>query len=118
MRYRIIFAAGLAVGFVLGARAGRERYEQLRRLARKAADSPAVQQAAAAAQAQAGHLARSAREQVTDRMPRMADSARSRFGEKLHDRMPGSRAAGPAGPGGTASADGQPYVGSPDSPQS
>ena len=49
---RSIFVTGFAVGFVLGARAGRERYEQLMRLARKAADSPAVQQAAAAAQEQ------------------------------------------------------------------
>ena len=29
MRYRAMFLAGLAVGFVLGARAGRERYEQI-----------------------------------------------------------------------------------------
>jgi hypothetical protein len=49
MRYRIAFFAGLAAGFVIGARAGRERYEQLKKLARKAADSPAVQQAAGAA---------------------------------------------------------------------
>ena len=54
MRYRFTFFAGLAVGFIVGARAGRERYEQMKKLARKAADSPAMQQAAGAAQAQAG----------------------------------------------------------------
>lgn len=114
MRYRIIFAAGFAAGFVLGARAGRERYEQLKRLARKVADSPAVQQAAAAAQAQASELARSAKDRVAERMPRMADSARSRFGDKLADHLPGSRAGRSSGP----SPDGQPYVGSPERPHS
>lgn len=37
---------GLAVGYVLGAKAGRARYEQIVRLGSKAADSPAVQGAA------------------------------------------------------------------------
>lgn len=37
---------GLAIGYVLGAKAGRERYEQIMRLSSKAADSPAVQGAA------------------------------------------------------------------------
>src|SRR5215471_20715980 len=46
MRYRLVFFTGLGIGFVLGAKAGRERYEQLRKAARKAWDSPAVQQAA------------------------------------------------------------------------
>ncbi len=112
MRYRIIFAAGLAVGFVLGARAGRERYEQLKRLVRKAADNPSVQQAAAAAQAQAAEFARTARDRVAERVPKMADSARSKFGDKLHDRLPGSRSGAARG----SSPDGQTYVGS-DRPQ-
>jgi len=34
---------GIAVGYVLGARAGRERYEQIKRLSAQAADNPAVQ---------------------------------------------------------------------------
>ena len=51
--YRISFVGGLAVGYVLGAQAGRERYEQLKQLARKAAESPAMQQTAGALQAQA-----------------------------------------------------------------
>lgn len=37
---------GLAVGYVLGAKAGRARYDQIVRLGSKAADSPAVQGAA------------------------------------------------------------------------
>lgn len=112
MRYRVIFVAGVAVGFVLGARAGRERYEQIKRLARKAADNPSVQQAAAAAQAQATEFARTARERVTEQVPKLADTARSRFGDKLPGHTAGSRHAS-----GSPSADGQPYVSSPDRPQ-
>ena len=60
--YRVSFVGGLAIGYVLGAQAGRERYDQLRELARKAAENPAMQQAAGALQAQAASTARSARD--------------------------------------------------------
>jgi len=40
------FLLGVAVGYVLGARAGHERYEQLRRTYQRVADHPAVQGAA------------------------------------------------------------------------
>jgi hypothetical protein len=40
------FLLGAAVGYVLGARAGHERYEQLRRTYQHIADHPAVQAAA------------------------------------------------------------------------
>jgi FAD/FMN-containing dehydrogenase len=88
MRYRLVFFTGLGIGFVLGARAGRERYEQLRKLARKAADSPAVQQAAAALQAQAASYAKSAGGKVAGR----AGAARAKVGGALHDHVPGMRA--------------------------
>lgn len=45
------FLVGVAVGYVLGTRAGRERYEQLVRTYHRAADHPAVQGAAGIAQA-------------------------------------------------------------------
>jgi hypothetical protein len=41
-------AAGLAVGYVLGARAGREKYDQLAETARRWAGRPAVTRAQAA----------------------------------------------------------------------
>lgn len=93
MRYRIVFIAGLATGFVLGARAGRERYDQMCKLARKVADNPAVQQAAAALQAQAADLAKTARNKVTDRVPKVAGTARSKVGGALHDRAMRNRNA-------------------------
>lgn len=40
------FLLGAAVGYVLGARAGHERYEQLHRTYQRVADHPAVQGAA------------------------------------------------------------------------
>ncbi|MGH4019337.1 MAG: hypothetical protein ACRDT0_08905 [Pseudonocardiaceae bacterium] len=40
------FLAGVAAGYVLGAQAGRERYEQIARTCRQVADHPAVQGAA------------------------------------------------------------------------
>jgi hypothetical protein len=47
---------GLAVGYVLGAKAGRARYEQIVRLGSKAADSPAVQGAAGFLRAKASDV--------------------------------------------------------------
>lgn len=66
MRYRVTFAAGVAVGYVLGARAGRERYEQIKRAAQRLADSPAVQAAAGVVQQQAAGLAGAAREKAAE----------------------------------------------------
>jgi hypothetical protein len=94
MRYRFVFAVGLGVGYVLGTRAGRERYEQLARLARKAADSPAFQQAAGAVQAQAADLAKSTRSKIADQVPRLAGTARGRVGATLHGRGTNGGTAG------------------------
>ena len=98
MRYRMAFVVGLGVGFVLGARAGRERYEQLVRVTRKAADSPAVQQAAGAIQAQAAGLVKTTKGKLADSVPKMAESARgkagtarSKVGSTLHDHGAGAK---------------------------
>ena len=48
------FLLGTGVGYVLGARAGRERYEQLAAAYRRVADNPSVQAAAGVARAKAG----------------------------------------------------------------
>ena len=110
MRYRFTFFAGLAVGFIVGARAGRERYEQLKKLARKAADSPAMQQAAGAAQAQAAGLAKSAKDKAMERVPRLAEKAKSTVAP-LSEHVPGFRAREANGhsQGGT-------YTNTPDTP--
>jgi hypothetical protein len=90
-RYRITFLSGLATGFVLGTRAGRERYDQLKQLWIRVTDSPAAQQAAGAVQAQAAGLAKAAKQKVTDelhdRVPKMAETAKNKVG----DHVPGLR---------------------------
>jgi uncharacterized protein YjbJ (UPF0337 family) len=88
MRYRIVFFAGLGIGFIIGTRAGRERYEQMRRLARKVADNPSVQQAAGVLQAQAAGYAKTAGGKVADR----AGAARAKAADAIHDHVPGMRA--------------------------
>src|SRR5215467_12331666 len=76
--YRISFLIGLATGYVLGAQAGRERYEQLKQLARKAAESPAMQQTAGALQAQATATAKSAKEKATTSVRKSASKVTNR----------------------------------------
>ncbi|WP_037906637.1 hypothetical protein [Actinacidiphila yeochonensis] len=87
MRYRLTFITGALIGFVLGARAGRERYEQLRGAARKVAQNPAVRNTAESAVQQgrtaavkAGH---SMSAKVGDRMPE-ALAGRLRAGRNGH----------------------------------
>jgi len=55
---------GGAVGYVLGAKAGRERYEAIVRTARKIAGSQTVQSTAGVLGAQVGSLAHHARDLV------------------------------------------------------
>ncbi|CAM5444476.1 hypothetical protein [Leifsonia shinshuensis] len=43
MRGKILFVTGAAVGYVLGTRAGRKRYEQMKAAAQKVWESPGVQ---------------------------------------------------------------------------
>jgi hypothetical protein len=76
MKYRFGFLTGAAVGYVLGTHAGRERYEQIKRLSRRAAENPTVQEAAGILRARAGEL---------------AGTARRKVGQKVHDKMPGVR---------------------------
>jgi hypothetical protein len=46
-----VFVLGVAVGYVLGSRAGRQRYDQIVRTYRKVVDHPMVQGAAGVARA-------------------------------------------------------------------
>lgn len=94
MRAKWVFLAGLGAGYVLGSRAGRERYEQLIAALRRVKDSPTVQEAAGVVQAQAGRLAHTGREMVSERI---ADSklGHTRIGERLFGAPAyGSKVAG------------------------
>jgi hypothetical protein len=73
MRGKLWFIGGLAAGFVLGARAGREKYEELVVRGRKVLDHPTVQEAAGVAQAQATRFYAEGKDRLSQ----------SRLGEKL-----------------------------------
>ncbi|MCX4388840.1 hypothetical protein OG777_18145 [Micromonospora peucetia] len=73
MRGKMMFLGGLAAGFVLGARAGREKYEELVIRGRKVLDHPTVQEAAGVAQAQATRLYSEGKDKI----------GQSKLGEKL-----------------------------------
>lgn len=59
---------GGAVGYVLGTRAGRERYENIMRLGRRIGSSQTAQAAAGVLQGQVDTAARQAREAVTGKL--------------------------------------------------
>ena len=74
MRGKLMFISGLAAGFVLGSRAGREKYEEIRTNAKKVWEHPTVQEAAGVAQAQANKLYTEGKDKLNQ----------SKLGEKLH----------------------------------
>jgi hypothetical protein len=113
MRFKATFLAGLAVGFVAGTRAGRERYEQMVKASRKVAENPTVQKAAKAAGVKATELTKVAKDKAAERMPKITETAKT-SATKVRgqlDRLPGRHAAHagadsePAGVNGTRPAD-------------
>ncbi|MFG1609294.1 hypothetical protein [Actinoplanes sp. NPDC049265] len=74
MRGKLMFLGGLAAGFVLGSRAGREKYEEIRANAKKVWEHPTVQEAAGVAQAQATKLYSEGKDKLDQ----------SKLGQKLH----------------------------------
>ncbi|MFC4035580.1 YtxH domain-containing protein [Streptomyces polygonati] len=75
---RLTFITGALVGYVLGARAGRERYEQLLKGAQRIAQNPAVRNTAESAM----HQGRSA-------AAKAADSVTAKFGDRMPDALAG-----------------------------
>jgi hypothetical protein len=97
MGNRVTFLAGFAAGFVVGTRAGRERYEQMVKLGRKAVEHPAVQQAGRTAGAKANDLTNVAKQKAAEQFPKIAETVRSSASRT-------KTGAGPTGSGaGTAS---------------
>ena len=91
MRYRATFLAGLAVGFVAGTRAGRERYEQMVKAGRKVVESPTVQKATRAAGEKATELTKVAKDKAATQVPKLTETAKnsaSKVRGQL-DRIPG-----------------------------
>lgn len=85
MRGKLWFLGGVAVGFVVGTRAGRERYDQLVSATRRLWDHPTVQEAAGVVQAQANRLYTEGKETVSEKL------SHTKLGERLggHPDLPG-----------------------------
>ncbi|MGW2252042.1 hypothetical protein ACWCXH_17855 [Kitasatospora sp. NPDC001660] len=79
--WKLSLAVGLAAGYVLGSRAGRQRYEQIAKVTRQIARSPKVQGAADRARHQAGAVAGKAAGAV-------ADKVGDRLPNAVTDRVP------------------------------
>jgi hypothetical protein len=111
-----MFVAGFAVGFVAGARSGRETYDKMMAYAQQVAEHPKVQQATSVAQAKATEFAKTAKEKGPDYAKNAASSAASmgktqasqvpkylaNVKQAASSRMPSRSAGGnDAGPQGT-----------------
>lgn len=81
MRTKATFLVGFAAGYVLGARAGRARYEQIREAARTFVSNPTVQSTASSLQHQAAGA-------MTGALTTAKGKAADKLGEKLGDKAP------------------------------
>jgi hypothetical protein len=70
---KLWFVAGAAVGYVLGARAGRDSYDRLVRSARQFWENPTVQEAAGVVRAQTTSLVDTAKDKVTEKVQKATD---------------------------------------------
>ena len=94
MRYKVTFLVGVGAGYVLGARAGRDRYESLARTARGFADTPAVQEAAGVLQAQAASLAQQAKDKVAGSVSEKVQHTVAQATGKVRQMTPGTHTEG------------------------
>lgn len=88
MRNKLAFVGGFAAGYVLGARAGRERYEQIRRGAQSFARNPQVQEKASTLQHQAGEVIGTAASKAAGVGGNLAGKVQSTVSERMpgHDK--------------------------------
>ena len=84
MRYKAMFAVGFATGYVLGARAGRQRYEQIKRMGKSISSNPTVRNTAEGAQAQAMQIGERARRAAAQK----AESMSHDLIEKVQSKIP------------------------------
>ena len=90
MKKLLILVAG-GIGYVLGTRAGRERYEQMRSTFNKVKDDPRVQEKTQ----QATELAKQKAPIVKDKLAEAADKGSSKVGSSNGSATPSSSATTP-----------------------
>ena len=81
MLKKLTLAAGFGAGYVLGAKAGRERYTQIEAKFREIAGMPAVQSATSSVKETANGLADAAKTTVTEKANDLADTAKTTANE-------------------------------------
>jgi hypothetical protein len=96
MRYKAMFAVGFLVGWVFGARAGRERYDQLVKYGHQIAEHPTVQKATSTVSAKTSELTKTAVSKAPDfaktagaQVPKLVTSAKQATVAKLPSRFGG-----------------------------
>jgi hypothetical protein len=87
MRYKATFTIGLAAGYVLGSRAGRQRYEQIKRMSRTVSRNPAVKRATDLVSAQAMQLTNQARQSMQVKAGAVGHDLMEKMGSKVGGRM-------------------------------
>ncbi|MEU9146591.1 YtxH domain-containing protein [Streptomyces sp. NPDC048349] len=87
MRYKVTFAVGLALGYVLGTRAGRERYESLKKSVREISQNPAVRNAAESAGQTGRQFAGKAFTAVSDKVGDVVPASLAGRVRGLRDRV-------------------------------
>ena len=98
---------GLAAGYVLGARAGRERYERLAELARQVAQRPEVQQLTDRVRSGLGAGIEQATGAASDRLEQTRRSMAPADAETTASPEPRTEPAGEGGKGGRSDLPGQ-----------
>jgi hypothetical protein len=78
MRGRLGFFVGFGAGYVLGSKAGRERYDQLKRLYDNVTTSPGVQQVTGRAKGAVGSGLGQAKEKASEGVSKVTDVVRDR----------------------------------------
>jgi hypothetical protein len=81
MRFRLGLLLGIGIGYVLGSRAGRERYEQIREGWSRFSGSPTVRRAADRTKDMAGEQGRRAFQVVQQGVEKAGTAVKDRLGK-------------------------------------
>ncbi|HEY7225432.1 MAG TPA: hypothetical protein VH561_17800 [Micromonosporaceae bacterium] len=86
MRGKLIFGAGVGIGYVLGTRAGRERFDRITGQAKRFWESNTVQEAAAVMQTQAERLYDGGKKMMSDQMHQMREHRHDNDDQQHHTK--------------------------------